>query len=538
MNSIKAKLSAGIIGIILFFVGMTWFLNFNLMEKYYVKKNKAILLNCAEDIEKVDEDKLEEYIRYQERAKGMFIAVYNNKLENKFRDNYFSREKKMREPPHMMEERLNNEKQDFGKEGEIKSENRNETFRKKSFEEVQIETKRREDFKMRMNGGLGRVPPEIFLKESIQELTEKKYIFRERKDEFKNIHFINLIYKKNNGDYIFIIKPNEAIVESARIAAKFSLFSGVITILLGIIFAVLFSKKFTRPILIINENAKKIANFKFDEECKIDSKDEIGELGKSINIMSKKLSETIEKLKENNLKLEKEIEHERNMEKLRKEFVSSVSHELRTPVSLIRGYAEGLKYSVMDKEEDKEFYCDVIVDETQKMTKLISDLLDLAQIESGTYKIEKQNINISEITELIINKYSLIFKEKNINIDINIEHEMWIDGDRMRIEQVISNFINNGVNHIEGENKIEIKLENIGSKVKFNIFNTGKNIPEDAVNRIWESFYKVDKARSREYGGVGLGLSIVSGILKLHSAEYGFKNRENGVEFWFEMEKK
>ena len=115
---------------------------------------------------------------------------------------------------------------------------------------------------------------------------------------------------------------------------------------------------------------------------------------------------------------------------------------------------------------------------------------------------------------------------------------MWIDGDRMRIEQVISNFINNGVNHIEGENKIEIKLENIGSKVKFNIFNTGKNIPEDAVNRIWESFYKVDKARSREYGGVGLGLSIVSGILKLHSAEYGFKNRENGVEFWFEMEKK
>ncbi len=538
MNSIKAKLSAGIIGIILFFVGMTWFLNFNLMEKYYVKKNKAILLNCAEDIEKVDEDKLEEYIRYQERAKGMFIAVYNNKLENKFRDNYFSREKKMREPPRMMPEGGNNGIPEFRNEGEIKSENRNETFRKKSFEEVQIETKRREDFKMRMNGGLGRVPPEIFLKESIQELTEKKYIFRERKDEFKNIHFINLIYKKNNGDYIFIIKPNEAIVESARIAAKFSLFSGVITILLGIIFAVLFSKKFTRPILIINENAKKIANFKFDEECKIASKDEIGELGKSINIMSKKLSETIEKLKENNLKLEKEIEHERNMEKLRKEFVSSVSHELRTPVSLIRGYAEGLKYSVMDKEEDKEFYCDVIVDETQKMTKLISDLLDLAQIESGTYKIEKQNINISEITELIINKYSLIFKEKNINIDINIEHEMWIDGDRMRIEQVISNFINNGVNHIEGENKIEIKLENIGSKVKFNIFNTGKNIPEDAVNRIWESFYKVDKARSREYGGVGLGLSIVSGILKLHSAEYGFKNRENGVEFWFEMEKK
>lgn len=531
MKSIKAKLSAGIIGIILFFVGMTWFLNFNLMEKYYVKKNKSILLKCAEDIEKVDEDKLEEYIRYQERAKGMFIAVYNSKLENKFRDNYFSREKEMREPPHMREE-------EFRKEGEIKPENINETFRKRSFEEVQRETKRREDFKMRMDGDLGRVPPELFLKESIRELTERKYIFRERKDEFKNIHFINLIYKKNNGDYIFIIKPNEAIVESVRIAAKFSLFSGAITILIGIIFALLFSKKFTSPILLINENAKKIANFKFDEECKVDSKDEIGELGKSINIMSKKLSETIEKLKENNSKLEKEIEHERNMEKMRKEFVSSVSHELRTPVSLIRGYAEGLKYSVMDKEEDKEFYCDVIVDETQKMTKLISDLLDLAQIESGTYKIEKQNINISEITELIINKYSLIFKEKNINTDISIEHDMWIDGDRMRIEQVISNFINNGVNHIEGENKLEIKLENTGSKVKFSIFNTGKNIPEDAVNRIWESFYKVDKARSREYGGVGLGLSIVSGILKLHNADYGFINKNNGVEFWFETDKK
>lgn len=174
--------------------------------------------------------------------------------------------------------------------------------------------------------------------------------------------------------------------------------------------------------------------------------------------MSKTLFEVINELKESNKKLSKEIEHERSMEKLRKEFVSSVSHELRTPTALIRGYAEGLKYSVMEKEEDKEFYCDVIVDEADKMTKLISDLLDLAQIESGAYKIEKYNINISEITENIGNKYSILFKEREIKSKFEIEKKVWINGDRVRIEQVISNFINNGVNHAEGEkNRDNIK---------------------------------------------------------------------------------
>lgn len=538
MKSIKAKLSFGIIGITLLFVIFTWFLNFNIMEKYYVAKTKNILLKSAEEIEKSEYGKIEDFIRYQERAKGMFITIYNKKLENKFQNSDFFRFRK----PMKYDDRKDNKNKDEISpklKDKINSENgKNPADKRRNENEIEQEEMRGKDrFGDGKRDEFRPIPPEMYFKESIDKLKEKRYIFNDRKDNYKKIYFINLTYKMNNGEYIFIFKPNEAIAESASIAAKFSLFSGLITIILGVVYALFFSAKFTKPILLINENAKKIAKLEFNEECVIESDDEIGELGKSINIMSGKLSGVIAELRQSNLKLEKEIEYERSMEKMRKEFVSSVSHELRTPISLIRGYAEGLKYSIMDREEDKEFYCDVIVDEAGKMTKLISDLLDLAQIESGTYKIEKSDINISEILEVIVNKYYLLFKEKGITINFDIEEEIWIKGDKVRIEQVISNFINNGVNHIDGEKRIEIGLKTNGKNIRISIFNTGKNIPKDAENRIWESFYKVDKARSRDYGGVGLGLSIVSGILKLHNGKYGFVNKDNGVEFWMEIEK-
>lgn len=532
MKSIRARLSFGIIGMLVFFAGTTWFLNFNIIEKYYVEKNKGILLKFAEEIEKVEESQLENYIRYQERAKGMFVFVYNSNLERKMQDNYFGGDRNNR-----MEGRFN--KEDRRPEPpEMKRNGEDKTTDKGSARQGGNKNNGGKDrFMGKMEDGTP-MPPEVFFMDSFNKLNGKKYVFENPKNVFKSVQLITLIYKMENGEYLFIVKPNESIAESAKIAANFSLFSGILTIIMGTFYALFFSRKFTQPILNINETAKKIANLQFEEKCEIKSNDEIGELGKSINAMSEKLSEKINKLKEINNKLEEEIEYERSMEKLRKEFVSSVSHELRTPVALIRGYAEGLKCNVMEDEGDKEFYCDVIIDEAGKMTKLISDLLDLAQIESGTYKIEKKDINLSEITDMLLSKYNLILKEKNIKLELDIEDEMWINGDRVRIEQVITNFINNGINHIDVNKNLKVTLKTKDEKVKLSVFNSGKNIPQEEEDRIWESFYKLDKARSREYGGVGLGLSIVSGILKLHNAKYGFDNIEKGVEFWFEIDKK
>ncbi len=217
----------------------------------------------------------------------------------------------------------------------------------------------------------------------------------------------------------------------------------------------------------------------------------------------------------------------------RKEFISNVSHELKTPISLISGYAEGLKYSVVDNLEEKESYCDVIIDESARMDKLIKELLELSAIESPTYKLNKKEYNISELVEKIFNKYMIIFKENEITAEKNIEKDIIVMGDGFRIEQVISNFIDNAVKNCCADKKIMVELIKKEEKIVVSVYNTGRGISDIVKDRIWESFYKEDESRKRENGGVGLGLAIVSAILQKHNYEYGFKNLEDGVKFYF-----
>ncbi|QIB27772.1 sensor histidine kinase [Caloranaerobacter azorensis] len=222
---------------------------------------------------------------------------------------------------------------------------------------------------------------------------------------------------------------------------------------------------------------------------------------------------------------------------MRKEFISNVSHELKTPIALIKGYAEGLKDNVIDDIESKNFYCEVIMDEAEKMSKLVKDLLDLSQLESGHYSLNKEKFNICNLVDKILNKYSPIFKEKNINVSIKKDDDkMYVNGDRVRLEQVLVNLINNALNHIGAERVLEVTIRRLSNNAIISIYNSGSFIPEDEIDRIWESFYKVDKSRARKYGGTGLGLSIVKNILKLHNSNYGVRNVKNGVEFWFELE--
>lgn len=171
------------------------------------------------------------------------------------------------------------------------------------------------------------------------------------------------------------------------------------------------------------------------------------------------------------------------------------------------------------------------------MDKLVKDLLDLSQIESGYFRLEKTTFDLASLLDDIIFRYRSVLAEKNITLTTEKPSSLLVNGDALRIEQVIVNLLNNAIDHVENPNIIRISVSESPEKIKVCVYNTGKHIPEDSLDNLWLSFYKVDTARTRDLGGYGLGLSIVRAIQELHGNAYGVANVEGGVVFWFDLDK-
>lgn len=474
-KSIKTKLFVGITSIVVIFVVLLWGLNSTLLEKYYIKQKKNILINASKEIDYIYTGNIESiYIDLEviRNTIGANIAIISPNRHVKYTS-----------------------------EG---------MYAKRVFNPIHT--------KAMMN-------------------INRKYVFTLESDQKLNIDFLALRTILNNKDILILKIPMIAISESANIANKFMLFTGLLAIIIGMIWALIFSRRFTKPVLHLNDITKNMANLDFSKKCIVDTDDEVGQLANNINYLSGELDIAISNLYQENQKLEEDIERKKKIDDMRKEFISSVSHELKTPISLIQGYSEGLKENVMDNEEDKEFYCDVIIDEAKKMDILVKDLLNLSQIESGYFKLEKTKFNICHLVDQTVIKYKNIFDKKNIDLSVDKNYMGNVFADNIRIEQILVNFINNAINHVDNNNIIKISIYDNNDNIGVSIFNSGKSISKDDIDKIWTSFYKADKARTREYGGYGLGLSIVRAIQEIHNNEYGVLNVENGVKFWFNVDK-
>ncbi len=265
---------------------------------------------------------------------------------------------------------------------------------------------------------------------------------------------------------------------------------------------------------------------------------EIGVLGENFNIMSQKLENTISELKNANFRLQQDIEQKEKMEKMRTDFMGNVSHELKTPIALIQGYAEGLKEGVSDDPESREFYCDVIMDEASKMNQMVKNLMTLNQLEFGDENVEFQRFDLTELIRGVLQSMEIMAQQKEAKVQFRQKDPVYVWADEFKAEQVVRNYVSNAFNHLDGDRVVDVKIIPAGDKVKVTVFNTGTPIPEEDVPHIWEKFYKVDKAHTREYGGNGIGLSIVKAIMDSFHQEYGVNNYDNGVEFWFELDVK
>ena len=304
------------------------------------------------------------------------------------------------------------------------------------------------------------------------------------------------------------------------------------------------SKKFTEPILELNAIARNMANLDFSHKYRItDADDEINNLGKSINLMSDKLEKTIKQLRNTNIELEKDIEEKSKIDEMRKSFISDVSHELKTPIALIQGYSEGLLENVNTDDENRKFYAEVILDETNKMDKLVKQLLELMKLEYGKREFTDTEFNIVELEKEVIRKSKVMLEEKGVEVTLNSPEEINVIADDFYIEQVITNYLTNAIKHVEEVNGEKcISIENIvnveKNKVRIKVFNTGINIKEEDLTRIWNRFYKVDESRNRADGGTGIGLSFVKAIMSNYKNAYGVINKDNGVEFYFDLDLK
>ena len=365
---------------------------------------------------------------------------------------------------------------------------------------------------------------------------------KQQRDTKNGLSYMMLSGKLENGYFLYIRIPLNSIKDSVSISNNFLLMMAGFTILIASIMVTIVSRKFTEPILELNNIAKKMSNLDFSQKYQVtNAKDEINDLGRSINTMSDKLERTIKQLRSSNSELERDIEEKSKIDEMRKTFISDVSHELKTPIALIQGYSEGLLENVNSDEESRKFYAEVILDETNKMDKLVKQLLELMKLEYGKREFNDKEFNIIEVEKEVIRKSKVLLEENKIEVKIDTLEPIQVFADDFYIEQVITNYITNAIKNAKEINnckliKISNKIKKEEGKVRVTVFNSGEHIKDEDLERIWNRFYKADESRNRSDGGTGIGLAFVKAIMNNYQNKYGINNVDDGVEFYFELD--
>ena len=372
--------------------------------------------------------------------------------------------------------------------------------------------------------------------------TNEKFSIRKQRDLKNGLSYIMLSGNLDNGYFLYIRIPLNFIQDSVTISNNFLLLMAGFTILIASIMVSVVSKKFTEPILELNYIAKKMSNLDFSHKYEVTNvKDEINDLGNSINIMSDKLEKTIKQLRSTNIELERDIEQKSKLDEMRTTFISDVSHELKTPIALIQGYSEGLLENINSDDESRKFYAEVILDETNKMDRLVKQLLELMKLEYGKREFSNHVFDVIELEKEIIRKSKVMIEEKDIFVDFDDNKSLQVVADDFYIEQVITNYLTNAIKNVKSvDGKSIIRISNdidfVNNKVCVRVFNSGDNIQEEDLNRIWNRFYKVDESRNRDNGGSGIGLAFVKAIMNNYGNSFGVNNLDDGVEFYFELD--
>lgn len=363
-----------------------------------------------------------------------------------------------------------------------------------------------------------------------------KYVINRNHDDVINSDYYDLIGALDNGYMIIIRSPISEIDSVVHVVTRVFNYITILLIVFGSFFVLLISNVFSNPIKNLSHYARRMADLDFETKVPVYTKDEIGELGESMNELSSKLEMTISQLKTANLELEKDIEDKQKLDEMRRDFLSYVSHELKTPIALIQGYAEGLKDNITDDPKELEYYYDVIIDEAKKMNLLVQKLINLNKIEYGELSINIERFELVEFINDILASTKILADNIKANIIFDEEAPIYVWSDEFMIEEAFTNYLTNAIHYVVENGIIRISIEKKKDIVRVCVYNQGEQIPEEDLDKLFLKFYKVDKARSREYGGSGIGLSIVAATMEALGNDYGVYNTEDGVVFYFDLD--
>ena len=371
--------------------------------------------------------------------------------------------------------------------------------------------------------------------------SEQEYEIYKVYDERMGSLYMELIGASDSGSYIYIRANYQSMREGIKIFNKFLGYIAMVAMLASVVMMLGFSKNFIRPIMELTDIAQRMSRLDLDVRYQDTQRyDEIGILGNSFNTMAERLEKNISELKQANNQLQHDIEHKTQVDEMRKEFLANVSHELKTPIALIQGYAEGLSENINEDIESRKFYCEVIVDEAVKMNQMVKKILSLNQIESGAEQLEFTRFNVVDVISSVLQSAKILAEQKGARISFEQYHAVYVWADEFLVEEVVTNYISNAIHHVDddgsGDGIIEVMIKEQEDLVRISVYNSGSHIPEEELDKVWIKFYKVDKARTREYGGSGIGLSIVKAVMDSLNRHYGVRNHQDGVEFWFELE--
>lgn len=317
---------------------------------------------------------------------------------------------------------------------------------------------------------------------------------------------------------LLINMPLAPVEETAAIIKEQLIYITLVLLVASLVISFLISRSFTRPLLEIKKVSETMASGDFSARISAGKQDEIGELARTINYMGEQLSQ---------------------IDQLRKDLIANVSHELRTPLSLIRGYAETLRDVSGNNPAKRERQLGIIIDETERLSQIVNDILNLSQLQSGNIKLNKNRFSLREKVEGIIKRYDVLKEKTGVELTGDIEGSAILEADEARIEQVLYNLINNAFKHTPSGGKITVRALEQKNALRLEVSDTGSGIAKEELSHVWERFYKTDKTGNTKLAGTGLGLAIVKEVLEAHKALYGIESTlGEGTTIWFEIPKR
>ena len=333
-------------------------------------------------------------------------------------------------------------------------------------------------------------------------------------------------------DYLVARIPFTYMQQNSAFNTLFLLISGGATLVVCIFLAFFISRRFTRPLIAIGDVANALADLDFSKKYEGAAQDEIGLLGLSVNRLSAHLEQTIAELRASNTRLALEIDEKERIDAMRREFIINVSHELKTPIALIQGYAEGLREGIAETPADRDYYCTTITDEAARMNSMVMQLLSLSKLELGRDMPSIAAVPLDELVADAVSKTAVLADERDLTV-IWQPCSLTVRTDYAMLEQVVQNYLTNAIRYTRAGGRITLHAAREADGVRLAVTNEGEGVSEDELPRLWDKFYRTDKARVRASGGTGVGLSIVRATADVLGGACGCRNVPQGMEFWF-----